>query len=521
LQEQLSAVNKRKTAKEYPELPELTMLPWENDSVVVAVGWSTVRRGTVLTLFCLAVIGLITACAPFSVPDRARDRGAALPESYSLMESVAEPPQQWWLIFHDSQLNGLIDEALRENLDLAGYWARLEKAQALAGRAGSEQFPEIVGEAAASHFRSRTGDGNDGGTVTGEDYSLGIFAGYEVDLWGRVRAAKTAAGLSAAASREDLEAAAMTVAAETARRWVGIIARQREILLLGRQLETNQVYLELVELRFQKSLASALDVMQQRQLVERVRAQIPLAEMREQLLRNELAVLTGRLPHELPDFDSRNLPEIEDPPAAGLPAGLLDNRPDIRAALRRLEAADQNFVAARADRLPALRLTGSASFADGELTRIFDNWLAGLAAGLTAPLVDGGRLAAAEDFAAADVREQLALYRGTVLTAVREVEESLTREAKIREHIRWTQQQLQAANSALSEARFRYMNGLNDYLPVLTQLLSVQNLEMDLIARKEDLLTARIDLYRAVGSSWPSNLPFPARDEERPQDRQS
>ena len=100
------------------------------------------------------------------------------------------------------------------------------------------------------------------------------------------------------------------------------------------------------------------------------------------------------------------------------------------------------------------------------------------------------------DASTAGVNEQLAIYHQTVLTAVQEVEGALVREEKIREHIKGAQKQLQAAKLALSEARVRYVNGLNDYLPVLTQLLSVQNLEMDLIARNEDLLTARISLYQ-------------------------
>lgn len=479
-----------------------------------------IPAGCVLSIACFVFMGQIVACTPFTPPDRT-SRLMNLPAGYSMMESVSEPPQQWWRTFNDPQLNGLIEEALRENLELAAYWARLEKAQALARSAGSGLLPAISGDAAASHARIRSDDGTVNRTGTEENFFLGVFAGYEVDLWGRVRALKKAADLAATASREDLNAAAITVAAEVAGRWIGIIARQREILLLRQQLETNRIYLELVELRFQKSQASALDVMQQKQLVERVQAQIPLAEMQQHLLRNELAVLTGKLPHELPDFEPRALPVIENQPAAGVPLELLDNRPDIRAGLHRLEEADLNLIAARADRLPALRLSGSASLDSGELDRFFDNWLVNLTAGLTAPLFDGGRLAAAADFSAADVKERLARYRSTVLAAVLEVEESLTREAKISEHIRWAERQLKAAKSALSEARFRYTNGLNDYLPVLTQLLSVQNLEIDLIARREDLLIARVNLYRAIGGSWPSDLLPPRVDETGPQEGKS
>jgi multidrug efflux system outer membrane protein len=104
---------------------------------------------------------------------------------------------------------------------------------------------------------------------------------------------------------------------------------------------------------------------------------------------------------------------------------------------------------------------------------------------------------------------------------VQEVEGALVREKKIREHIKWTRKQLQSAEAALSEARVRYVNGLNDYLPVLTQLLSVQNLEMDLIARNEDLLAARISLYRAIGGTWTDELPSPDTISLKQQDGKS
>jgi multidrug efflux system outer membrane protein len=160
--------------------------------------------------------------------------------------------------------------------------------------------------------------------------------------------------------------------------------------------------------------------------------------------------------------------------------------------------------------LPALRLTGAAAYSSDDLDNLFDNWLANLAAGLTAPIIDGGRRKEEVLYTEAGIRQQLAEYRQTVLVAVREVESALVREEKIRANIRGIENQLKAARIALEEAGFRYTNGLIDYLPVLTQLLSVQNLELDLIARKTDLLIARMDLYRAIGGTWTDALTPPA-----------
>ena len=461
---------------------------------------------------CLTAL-LFLSCTPFIPPDRSTVH-KDIPQSFSLGSSIASHGR-WWQEFSNSQLTSLIETALTENLTLRAHWARLEKIQAQAGKTTSSLYPSVSGNADASYTRRNT---ESDGSSESQNYSLGLFASYEFDLWGRVRAEVKSAELTAAASREDLNAAAMTIAAEVAHRWLGIAARYQEKELLLKQLKINQTYLELVELRFRKSLASAIDVMQQRQLVERVQAQIPLVEMQELLLQNELAVLTGQMPQNFEGIANQPLPVLKSPPASGLPVQLLENRPDIRAAVNRLQAADQDLVVARADRLPALRITGSGGYNSSDIDQIFDNWLLNLAASLTGPLLDGGRRKAEVEASEAEVREQLFLYHQVVLNGVKEVEEALIREEKIREHVQRAEKQLKVSQITLAEARSRYMNGLSDYLPVLTQLLSVQSLQMDLISRNEDLLGARISLYRSIGGTWADELTVPDSISPKQQD---
>jgi outer membrane protein TolC len=131
-----------------------------------------------------------------------------------------------------------------------------------------------------------------------------------------------------------------------------------------------------------------------------------------------------------------------------------------------------------------------------------DNWIIGLAANLTAPILDGNRRKAEVDRQLALADENLASYRSTVLTAIKEVEDALISETKQREHIEALEREIEAAKNALNEARERYRKGLNEYLPVLTQLLTVQNLEIDLIQKKTQLLLNRISLHRALGGTW-------------------
>jgi NodT family efflux transporter outer membrane factor (OMF) lipoprotein len=450
----------------------------------------------------------LSSCTPFAPAARSASEETQLPASFSLQDSLKDPKQRWWETVGDEQLNSFVDEAFFGNQTLLSYWARLEKAQAQARKAGADLKPALAGDAGASYTKIKTDDGS----VENENYGIGLIASYEVDLWGRIRATHDSALLEAEASKEDLNAAAMTVAAEVAERWVSILSQRLQRQLLEQQLASNKTYLDLVELRFRRSLASALDIFQQRQLVERVKAQLPLIEMQEHMLENQLALLLGRMPNQVPQITRQEFPVFETLPAAGLPVQLLHNRPDIAAAFRRLEAADQDLAAARADRLPALRLTGSAAYDSDELEKLFDNWIVNLAASLTVPIFDGSRRKAEVEINLAAVHQQLAEYRLVVLSAVREVEDALITETKIREHIAGLENQLEASQAALEEAGFRYTNGLIDYLPVLTQLLSVQNLELDLISRRSDLLIARMNLYRAIGGTWTDELAPPSQD---------
>ncbi len=455
--------------------------------------------GQHLTLLLVVALAL-TACAPFAPDERERDL-IGLPDGYSA-SGEATAPARWWEDFSATELNTLIEKALGDNLTLHAAWARLDQARATARKAGADLVPSINAEADAGVSEKRSS-----GTTTGsESYSLGLAASYELDLWGRIRAERNAARLKAQASREDLAAAATTIAAEVSSRWLGIISQRAQLELLRQQLTTNRTYLELVELRFKNSLASALDIFQQRQLVERIEAQLPLVRQQEELLSQELNILLGTPPQSTLSITRKSLPQATPLPATGLPSQLLGQRPDIRAAFLRLAASDQTVSAARADRLPALSLTGSAKFDHDGLSKLFDNWLASLTGSLTTPIIDGGRRRAEVARSRAEMAENIALYKKTILSAMGEVEAALVREKKTREHITALSRQLDAARHALDQARSRYINGLNDYLPVLTQLLAVQGLEKDMIERQNDLLVVRVNLHRALGGTWTDTL---------------
>jgi NodT family efflux transporter outer membrane factor (OMF) lipoprotein len=450
------------------------------------------------------ILMLVASCSPFR--PRARQSPAGeLPHTFSLYTAESDPAKRWWEEFNDPDLNALIIEMLSDNLTLKEAWARLSQVRALAVQAGAALYPNLTGTAGASYTRQRSGNGSRE-SVSDDNYFLGGVSSYELDLWGRVRSGRKSALLEASAAREDVNAAAMTLAAEVAQRWVNIIAQRMQKRLLEHQLQINLTFLELIELRFHMAMVSVLDVYQQKQVVEDIRAEIPLVEAQEQLLRHELALLLGKPPQTFLNINREELPNPIEIPATGLPADLLSSRPDLRAAGMRLWAADWQVAAARADRLPAISLTAQARYGEADADVLFDNWLLSLAGNLTAPIFDGKRRAAEVDRSLAVVDEKVSAYRQTVLTAIKEVEDALVNETKQREHINGLEKVTATARKALKEAGNRYRKGLTDYLPVLTQLLTVQSLERNLIKQQANLLGARISLYRALGGTWTESL---------------
>ncbi len=463
-----------------------------------AVMLKSVQQGGVLWLVLCALT--LVACAPFKPQGDPRG-DAQLPPTYSLYSDATPTLQPWWHAMQSTELNALIAAALDDNLTLQQAWARLRQARARSIQENAARFPDLTGGAEAGLGRR----GVDNGlplTEGIETYALGLVSNYELDLWGRVGAVGEAARFGERATLADLHTAAITLSAEIAGLWAKIISLRLQKSLLRTQLESNRIRQELVELRFRNGLASSVDVFQQRELVARVQAEIPLVETQEQVSLNQLALLLGTLVVTSVEVTTPILPELDALPAPGLPAQLLANRPDVRANGMRLQAARWQWAAARAARLPAVRLTGTARYGADDLDLLFSNWLLNLAANLTAPLLDAGQRAAEVDRTQALIDEQLARYRQTVYAAFMEVENALVLERNLDRNLKILADQLGYAQNALTEATNRYRQGLDDYLPVLAQIINVQNIERQQIQRREEIVLARIGLHRALGGPW-------------------
>ena len=458
------------------------------------------KKSFFLTLLAISAAILIS-CAHMA-PEENTSPDITVPDSYSLYGEAAPAPDRWWEEFGSDELNRLIDEALDGSLTLKQSIARLAQSRALAVQAGAERLPDLRLTAGASESRKSLG----GPAVTDSSRSLTLASSYELDLWDRVHSRERSALLEVEASRENLYASMVTLASEVTLGWLEGISVRSQLQLVAEQLKTNRTLLDLIELRFTKGAATALDVYQQRQAVAEIKAASPLLEARLQVLLHKIAVLAGKPPASQRGIVSDTFPDVGPLPNAGFPADLLSNRPDVRAAGLKLRAAEKQVQAARAGRLPAVNMTATAGFSSGGLGDLLDNWLTTLAANLTVPLFNAGEKKAEVARQRAIVDERLAAYRQTVLTAIREVEDAMIEERKREDYIEALREQISIARDAYREALFRYRKGISDFLPVLSALTGSQRLERSLVQARFEKFSRRVQLHRALGGKWMEKL---------------
>jgi len=262
-----------------------------------------------------------------------------------------------------------------------------------------------------------------------------------------------------------------------------------------------------------------LDVYQQRQQLASTEAQVPGVDAQMRTTWHQIQVLQGIAPGGWPvGLATNELAGLPRFPDIGSPVSLILRRPDLRSAMLRLQAADREVAAAVADRYPRLQLSLSYRFSAKDFAEILSNETRSLAGNLLLPLVDGGRRRSAVDRRKAVVAERLALFNERFLVAVREVEDALVNERFSLERIDRLIAKRGAARANFDEAGSRYRNGLSDYLPVITALQSLQNVERQVISAKAALLRNRVDLYGALGGTWTRELKSPELAVESPED---
>lgn len=425
------------------------------------------------------------------------------PETFSLYsEKKVEKRSVWWQDFKNPELDSLVEKALDENFDLRQAYARLKQSRALYTMSTATLLPEVSATAGFSHTKRKPQSGGTPGGTTSNSFSAGLAASYELDLWGKIRSSKEAKLLYMKESQALYDTAAMSVAAGVTEMWVDIIANRQEIDFVKASITTNENLLSMMELRFEKSLATALDVLQQREGLASAKSALPSLEAKDVVLINNINLLIGKPSGSTFKVKSEHLPGIPPIPDSGLPADLISMRPDIRAAGLRLRASDWEISAARAARLPALSLSASGIYSATTIDDVFRNWVANLAANLTGPIFDAGKRKAEVNRVRSVAEERLAVYEKTVFSAIRDVENALINEDRQAAFLKTIENEYDASRLSLKETTRRYLAGQVSFVNLQERLLRVQTLEGKLIRQKAALLKYRIALYRALGGNW-------------------
>jgi NodT family efflux transporter outer membrane factor (OMF) lipoprotein len=420
-----------------------------------------------------------------------------IPQQFITPDSSDQPisPSEldyWWREFDDPLLSRLIEQGLEENYSLQALRARLLQSLAVARQREADRYPEIFAQLA------QTADFNEDRADT---YTL--FAGFklswELDIWQRLADEARAAVLDAAARQEETEDAALLLSSEIGATYFRIIAQNTQLSLLNQQIATNQKTLEVLRLRFSLGNSSLLDVYQQQEQLIATQSGLPIVNAELVGLRNRCAVLLGQVPRHDYITEADKLPPLPPLPALGIPSRLLLDRADLRRVRNRLLAAGYRIDVAKADQLPRIGLDVQAGVRDSGLRA--DGLFLSLLADILMPVFDAGRREAEVARTQSVYDELRAEFQQGFISAVEEVQTALWQEQYQRELIDIKEDQLKAARDALRESQRGYLQGINDYLPVLTALFSTQRLERELVALRRDLLLIRITLYQALGST--------------------
>ena len=448
---------------------------------------------------------VLAGCAAPPV-DRRETPSLELPAEAAAVPEVA---QDWWKNFNDPQLDALVAEALDNNRELARAMGRIDESRAALRGARAEQLPNVSAGVSANRLRisenAATTPAGAGGTFNA--YLATIDMAYEVDLWSRAASLSGAARAELLASEHARETLRTALAAQVVQSYAGLQALDAQVLLFGEAVRVQRESLQLQRLRYLRGDISELDVQQlEAELIDN-EAQLPKLDRARGEAERALALVLGRSPKVLIEHGvaRRPTPTLRaNGVPAELPSDLLLRRPDVKAAEERLRAAGARVDAARAAYFPGITLTVGWGRESSDLSDLFKSpssvW--GLAAALTQPIWDAGRIGAQYDAATAR-RAQVELdYRDSVVTAFKEVRDALGQYGEAETTLQSGGQRARALLRAAELTRRRFDGGESTRLDVI----NAERLALTAQAQNADaagaLTTAQANVFRALGGGW-------------------
>lgn len=464
------------------------------------------------SLATMLLSGALAACslAPtYHVPDSAPAAPAFKEAEGWKQAAPADTAARgaWWEVYGDAGLNALEQKVGTGNQSLQAALARLLQARAQTRFAGAAQAPTVGVQTSAT--RSRTSVNGPtykpGSDPIGNNYNLGLDFSYELDVFGRVRSQVSAAEAGQQASAADLATLDLSLHAELASDYFALRSYDAQQDLLDRTVQEYAKALELNENLFKGGARAAIDVEQARAQLETARTRAADQRLQRKQMEHAIAVLLGENPSTF-SLPAQPLADALAPPGidAGLPSTLLERRPDVAAAERRVAAANAEIGVAKAAYFPIFSLAAVFGFDSTHtgswLQAPSRAWSVGPAAALT--LFDGGRRRAQNEQAQAAFDEQAANYRNTVLTAYREVEDNLAALRQLEQESVSQNAAATAAGKALQQSNYRYQGGVTTYLEVSVNQNAALQAQLAAAAIQLRRLQASIQLVKALGGGW-------------------
>ncbi|MEE8525529.1 MAG: efflux transporter outer membrane subunit [Thermoanaerobaculia bacterium] len=480
-------------------------------TAILEVEVETEQRSVVLTSFSRSLGSgllalLVASCATAPAPTTREVVETALPETTRVPEVWSAEAEDsgyvddgWIASFDDQQLEALVEQALANNPNLRIAAAQVDRAAGLARVAGSALKPTV---SLAGDIAEIGGDS----AVSGTSYSAGIAVSWEADVWGRVRAGATAGEEALAATVADYEYARQSLAAATAKSWFLATESRMLLDLASETVELYRQLLELVETKHRVGRVSMQDVhLARADLASSEEAVRQARSGNEQAVRG-LEALLGRYPSAELET-ARDLVPVPPPIPIGLPSEILERRPDLIAAERRVAAAFFKQEEARLARLPRFTLTAGVGGSDG-----LSEAIGSLGAGLFAPLFTGGALAGQLQAASADQRAAIAAYGQAALRAFQEVETSLSNERLFEERQGYLLTVVEENEKAWELAKVQYDVGRVDLLSVVQMQARWLGARISLIRIQSERISLRVNLHLALGGSFAA----PGREKAAP-----
>ncbi len=418
---------------------------------------------------------------------------AVVENTYGDLALTGEIRDRWWESFGDSELNKFVEIVLENSPTLQSAYLKLLDSEYAVTQSKAGYYPSAT-------FNAGVGAG---GNVYNEasadpNYSLGLSASYEIDIWGKVRAQKRVAELSMYAAQDAAESAALSLVGNVVTEWFAVKYYRDRQKLTQELLEIAEGYYELVEEYYRNGQTTGMDVLEQRQQIETLRATLNELDTNIRISQHKLRILAGG---KAAPVVEGSLPEEIDVGGSIDVDSLLENRPDIRSARRNAEQADARVVIAIADRLPTLRLSASLSYRSKSITELFERLAWDVAASLAVNLFDGFNKTTAIDRAKVAYLQQRLAYGVAVMQAIAEVEEALLNMNLRKQNLIDARAQLERQRDILEVSREYFTGGQVTYNRVLSALRSLISASQSELDARRQLLNAQITFYKAMGGS--------------------